>query len=88
MSNPKINEMKVAELNDYLMYDGRLHKVVGIMTGKTIIMEPIIESENGRMLGERYATVYVLEHSPRFQDGAEPVGTLQEDCLKANANDD
>jgi fatty acid-binding protein DegV len=69
--------MKTAELNDYLMYNGRLHKVTGVMTGKTLIMEPIIESEKNRMLGEYYPTIYVLEDSRNFQTMAEPIDTIQ-----------
>ena len=62
--------MKTAELNDLLMYDGKLHKVTGIARGKMIIMQPV----DGRV---EHST-YVLEDSPNFQNGAEPIPTIKD----------
>lgn len=80
-------KMKTAELNDYLMYNGTLHKVTGVMTGKTIIMEEIIEDANEAFVRGtmRPGPIHILEHCNDFQEGAEPVGTLGEDCLEPKA---
>ena len=72
--------MKTAEINDYLMYNGRLHKVTGVMTGKTLIMEPVININDPcktHRPGEYYPTVYVLEHCRNFQTMAEPIDTIK-----------
>ncbi len=72
--------MKIAELNDLLYYNGQLHKVTGIAIGKMVIMEPIVDMNDKHKFvhdpGLCYPTIYVLEDSPNFQDGAEPIDTI------------
>jgi len=66
--------MKTAKLNDILMFEGKLVKVTGIAEGKMIIMEPVIKPIGSFIIEDK--SIYVLEHSPNFQNGAEPIQTL------------
>jgi hypothetical protein len=66
--------MKTAKINDILMFEGKLVKVIGIAEGKMIIMEPVIKPISFLTVEDK--SIYVLEHSPNFQNVAEPVQTL------------
>lgn len=66
--------MKTEKLNDILMFEGKLVKVTGIAEGKMIIMEPVVKPISFLTVEDK--SIYVLEHSPNFQNGAEPVQTL------------
>jgi hypothetical protein len=50
-----------------MRWNGELVKVVSIAEGKTIHMQS---------LERPFKEFYCLEHSPNFQEGAEPVETL------------
>ena len=67
--------MKTAKLGALLKWEGQEVKVVGIAEGKTIIMEPVgARPCNGCGYTEQY---HILEHSPLFQENAEPILTLE-----------
>jgi len=72
--NFKIRTMKTAKINDILMFEGKLVKVTGIAEGKMIIMEPVVKPISFLTVEDK--SIYVLEHSPNFQNGAEPVQTI------------
>jgi hypothetical protein len=72
--------MKTAELNDLLYYEGQLVRVTGIAIGKMVIMEPILDANNPSdkyNAGSYFPTIYVLEESNNFQNGAEPIPTIK-----------
>lgn len=66
--------MKRADINAVIRYDGELHEVVAVSTGRMLILQ--------RVGGEPCPTcgsgglIHVLEDSPLFQENAEPVRTL------------
>jgi hypothetical protein len=64
--------MKTEKLNVILEYNGQRVKVVGIAVGKMIIMETLEAANIGK-------TIYQLEHSPNFQNGAKPIATIAEE---------
>jgi hypothetical protein len=64
--------MKTAKINDVFLYEGKIVKVTGIAEGKMIIMEYLEAAHLGQ-------TTYQLEHSPNFQNGAKPIGTIAEE---------
>jgi hypothetical protein len=67
---------RVEEPGALLLYEGQLARVVGIATGKTIILE-LVEHSACAECGAP-ARIHVLEDSRLFQEKAEPVPTVGE----------
>lgn len=70
--------MKTAKLNDILEFQNKLVRVTGVMEGKTLILEELVDNS---LVPPKYRTdarIYILEHSPNFQDNAKPVSTINE----------
>lgn len=68
--------MKRASVNDLLMYDGELVRVVAVADRKTLVLEPV-EDDECPQCGS-CGRIHVVEDSPLFQDKAEAVSTLSE----------
>lgn len=72
--------MKTAQLGQYLIFEGKLVKVVSINPGsKSINMETIEDHlcpHCGESLGKKQ--IEVIESSPMFQNGAESIRTIDE----------
>lgn len=60
---------KIKEPSSYFLWEGKLAQVISIAEGKTIHFKVL--EENGSR--EHYR----LEHSPLFQNNAEPINTLE-----------
>jgi hypothetical protein len=65
---------RVSEPGAFLVFDGRLARVVGIAEGRTIHMQ-FVEEDPCPACGHQPGAD-VLEHSPLFQKGAEAVPTI------------
>lgn len=68
--------MKTAELNDTLEFEGKLVQVVGIAIGKMIIMREVFPQTSCECGHLYHNTIYALENSPNFQNGAKAVQTI------------
>lgn len=65
----------ISEPGSLLLYEGQLARVVGIATGKTLVLE-LVEHSACVHCGAP-ARIHVLEDSRLFQDKAEPVPTVE-----------
>lgn len=66
--------MKRAELNQIVRYQGELCEVVSIGEGRTVHLKPLLASPCPTC--GLVAEPQLLENSPLFQDGVEPVPTI------------
>lgn len=66
--------VRVNRPGDVLLYDGELAEVIGIGEGRSITLQ-FIRKETCPTCGSE-PRLHLLEHSPLFQDHAEPVGTI------------
>lgn len=73
---------QVTEPGTLLNWNGDLYRVVSIGEGKTIHMTPV-DKQPCPTCGNQFE-LRMLEHSPLFQDGAEPVPTLKQSVNIAN----
>ena len=70
--------MKTASIDDYLIYNGILVQVVGIAEGKTIILEPVLETDKQCEHCGGKKRIHILENCPNFQNMAKPINTIKE----------
>lgn len=66
--------MKRAELGQVVSYAGRLHSVVAIGEGRTVLLRPA-DAKPCPHCGSS-VDKHLLEHSPLFQDNVKPVKTV------------
>lgn len=72
------NKFKIARLEDYFLWNGKLVKVVGINEGHRSILFQELEPCKcphcgGPLENEQY---HVIEGSPLFQENAKPISTI------------
>ena len=70
--------MKRAELGAIVRYSGVLYEVIGIGEGKHYILRTL-DRTTCPECGRPKEDMHLLEHSMNFQQGAEPVVTLEVD---------
>lgn len=72
--------MNKANLGDYLLWKGKLSKVIAIARRPTIVIEQVEDRccpECGYNLGKEQFSV--IPESPLFQESAEPITTITTD---------
>ena len=70
-------QMKTAKLGDYLLWQGKLAKVIGEIDRPSIIIE-LIEVETCPHCGIKNSQFTVITSSPLFQENAEPIKTIKD----------
>jgi len=75
--------MKDAELGDYLLWRGKLAKVVGVVDRRLVIIESLHNAKCPHCAGDLGKDqTHVVVDSPNFQGGAEPIKSIQDKSHK------
>jgi hypothetical protein len=73
-----INPMKQPRLGDYLEWQGKLYKVIGLTYDPCVLLEPVLDTKcphcDGLLMGIDQVTLVI--NSPLFQEEAKPIQTI------------